>query len=58
MEEIFGHIEKITFQNEETGFTVAQLQRHKEKKLTCVVGVMPGVQAGNRFGALERGKIT
>lgn len=46
MEEIFGFVEKITYQSEENGFTVAQMQRPGEKTLTCIVGVMPGVQVG------------
>lgn len=46
MEEIYGHIERITFQNLESGFTVAQLQRPKQKDLTCIVGSMPLVQPG------------
>ncbi len=46
MEEIFGFVERITYQSEENGFTVAQMQRPNEKNLTCIVGVMPGVQVG------------
>lgn len=46
MEEIFGFVERITYQSEENGFTVALMQRPKEKSLTCIVGVMPGVQVG------------
>jgi exodeoxyribonuclease V alpha subunit len=46
MEEIFGFIEKITFQNDETGFTVAQLQQRGKKSLVCIVGIMPGARAG------------
>ncbi len=43
---IFGYIERITFQNPETGFTVAQLQESKKSDLTCIVGFMPSVQPG------------
>lgn len=46
MEEIFGFVERITYQSEENGFTVAQMQRPGQKTLTCIVGVMPGVQIG------------
>lgn len=46
MEEIHGIIEKITFQNDETGYTVAQLKQPRIKDLVCVVGLMANVQPG------------
>ncbi len=46
MEEIVGVVERITFQNAESGFTVARLSEDGKPKLTCAVGVMPGVAAG------------
>jgi exodeoxyribonuclease V alpha subunit len=46
VEELFGHIERITFQNNENGYTVAQLQVKGRKELICIVGVMPMLQAG------------
>lgn len=46
MDEIFGSIEKIIFHNEETGYTIAQLKEAKKKDLTCIVGVVPGLQPG------------
>lgn len=46
MDEIFGFIERITFQNAETGFTVAQLQEPRRSELTCLVGHMPDIQPG------------
>lgn len=46
MDEIFGYVERITFQNPENGYTVAQLKESKNKELTCVVGSMPGLQPG------------
>lgn len=46
MEQIFGYIERITFHNEENGFTVAQLKEQRKKDLTCIVGLMPGIQPG------------
>lgn len=46
MEEINGYIERITFQNDENGYTVAQLQEPRKANLTCIVGVMPGLQPG------------
>lgn len=46
MEQVFGFIERITFQSDETGFTVAQLQEPKRKDLTCIVGFMPSIRPG------------
>lgn len=46
MEEIVGYIERITFQNPENGFTIAQLQEGKKSDLTCIVGTMPSVCPG------------
>jgi exodeoxyribonuclease V alpha subunit len=46
MEQIFGYIERITFQNAENGFTVAQLMQKGKSQSTCVVGFLPGVQPG------------
>lgn len=46
MDQICGFIERITFQNPENGYTVAQLQEPKRSELTCVVGSLPSVQPG------------
>ncbi len=46
MEEIFGHIERITFQNPDNGYTIARLQEKGKPELTTVVGTMPTVQVG------------
>lgn len=46
MEEIVGHIERITFQNTENGFTVARLKESHKKDLTVVIGTMSTVQVG------------
>lgn len=46
METITGYVERITFQNPDTGYTVAQLQQPKRKELTCIVGNMPMVRPG------------
>lgn len=46
MDEIFGYIERITFQNPENGYTVAQLKESKSKELICIVGSMPALQPG------------
>jgi exodeoxyribonuclease V alpha subunit len=57
MEQIIGHIERITFQNDETGFTVAQLQEAGRSETTCIVGSMPTLQPGETvrcFGEWKR----
>ena len=46
MEEIHGYIERITFQSEENGFTVARLKQPKKRDLTVIVGTMPSIQPG------------
>ena len=46
MDEIHGHIERITFQNVENGWTVARLQEPKKKEVTTIVGTMTSVQIG------------
>lgn len=43
---IRGYIERITFRNDETGYTVAQLQQPGRHETTCVVGTMPMIQPG------------
>ncbi len=48
MEQIFGFIERITFYNQENGFAVARLKAPKKNDLVTVVGIMPGVQPGER----------
>lgn len=46
MEQIHGYIERITFQNPENGYTVAQLQMQGQRNPTCIVGIMPNIQPG------------
>ncbi|MFT4758337.1 MAG: exodeoxyribonuclease V alpha subunit [Saprospiraceae bacterium] len=46
MDEIHGHIERITFQNAENGWTIARLQEPKKKDVTTIVGTMTSVQIG------------
>jgi exodeoxyribonuclease V alpha subunit len=46
MDTITGHIERITFQNAENGWTVARLQEPKKPDLTTIVGTMTSVQVG------------
>ena len=46
LEEIHGHIERITFQNQENGYTVARLKEPRKKDLTTIVGTLTTVQVG------------
>lgn len=46
MQQIRGYIERITFQNTENGYTIAQLQQAGKTELTCIVGAMPSIQPG------------
>ncbi len=46
METIVGYIERITFQNAENGYTVAQLKMTQFKDLVCIVGMMPSILPG------------
>ncbi len=57
MDWIEGYIERITYQNPETGYTVAQLQRKGRRDLDTIVGAMPMVQPGETvrcFGTWKR----
>lgn len=46
MEEIVGYIERFTYHDTESGYSVAQVREPKKRELTCVVGKMPGVKPG------------
>ncbi len=46
MDQIFGYIERITYQNQENGFTVARLKQPRKNELTTIVGPLAGVGAG------------
>jgi len=46
MDEIHGHIERITFQNAENGWTVARLKEPKKREVTTIVGTLTSVQIG------------
>ncbi|MGH7295607.1 MAG: YrrC family ATP-dependent DNA helicase, partial [Polyangiaceae bacterium] len=45
-EAIHGTVERITFQNQETSFTVARLQEPGKQGPTTIVGVLFGVEEG------------
>lgn len=46
MEQIYGYIDRITFQNPENGYTVAKLQQPRVRETTCIVGHMPTLKPG------------
>lgn len=46
MEYLYGAVERITFQNSDTGYTVAQLMPRGSSSLICIVGLMPALQPG------------
>lgn len=46
MECVSGSVERITFQSQETGYTVAHLQSADRADTICIVGMMTGVQPG------------
>jgi len=43
---IRGQIERITFANEENGYTIARLKVQGERDLVTVVGGLPGINPG------------
>lgn len=48
MDQIFGYIERITFQNQENGFTVARLKMPRKQDLITIVGALPPIQPGEK----------
>jgi exodeoxyribonuclease V alpha subunit len=46
LSKINGQIERITFSNEENGFTIAKLKTKGEKDLITIVGSLPGINPG------------
>lgn len=44
--ELFGYVDRITFQNEENGFTIAHLKDAHSTEPVCIVGSMPALQPG------------
>lgn len=45
-DQIFGVIERITFHNPESGFTVAKLKQPRKNTLTTIVGAFPSLNPG------------
>ena len=56
MEQIVGYIERITFQNADTGFTVAQIIPRGSSQSFCLVGQMPALQPGETVRCLGEWK--
>lgn len=46
MDQIYGYIERISFQNPENGYTIAKLKTPSKKDLICIVGLLPTIQPG------------
>lgn len=46
MEQLFGIIERITYHNEENGFTVAKLKSPRKANLVTIIGKFAGLQPG------------
>ena len=46
MNDVCGYIERITFQNGENGYTIAQLQQRGRSDPICIVGTMPDLKPG------------
>jgi exodeoxyribonuclease V alpha subunit len=46
LSKISGQIERITFANEENGFTIAKLKVKGEKELVTIIGTFPGINPG------------
>ncbi|MFT4552098.1 MAG: exodeoxyribonuclease V alpha subunit [Chlamydiales bacterium] len=57
MDELEGHVDRITFQNEENGFTVAKIKVSNAVDLICVVGLMPALQPGESIRAEGEWKV-
>lgn len=46
METITGIVERISYQNDSNGFTIAKLQCRESSNLIAIVGTMPGLRPG------------
>ena len=46
MDELFGFIENIVFNQPENGFTVARLKEPRKEEMTTVIGYLPSLQPG------------
>lgn len=57
MDQLFGSIERITFNSPETGFTVARLTVPRKKDLVTIVGSIGNVQPGESVRLLGDWKV-
>ena len=57
LSKIQGQIERITFANEENGFTIARLKTKGERDLITVVGSLPGINPGEILDLLGEWSI-
>lgn len=48
-DQLFGYVERIVFQNSESGFTVARLKLPRRKELATIVGALLGLQEGENL---------
>jgi exodeoxyribonuclease V alpha subunit len=53
-ETLEGTVKRITFQNEENGYTIATLQTEKNKEPVAIVGTMPGISGGEHLRVTGR----
>ena len=57
MDQLFGTVERITFQSPETGFTVARLAVPRKKDLVTIVGSFAQLQPGESLRLLGDWKV-
>lgn len=57
VEEITGYVERITFQSDENGFTILQLQCQGKRDPVCVVGTLPSVRVGETIQCTGSWKV-
>ena len=55
MEKLVGTLERIVFENDDNGYTVARFAAVRRYDLITVVGNLAGVHAGARWGDLGSG---
>lgn len=56
MEQLFGYVEKIVFQNLENGYAIVQLKVSNKSELVCAVGIFPMVRPGETVRCLGQWK--
>lgn len=53
-DQIAGLVERVTFHNDESGFSVLRIKARGHRELVTVVGTLPEVRAGEWFEAQGR----